>query len=86
MKFKYILIFSILLAVFVAGCVEESRADSGRFTIEYPNPLDEMTGGMRVIHDNVNNVTIYMYFGYHETSISAIPDWQMKEPANNTKV
>ncbi|MEN6293883.1 MAG: hypothetical protein ABFD07_17935 [Methanobacterium sp.] len=86
MKFKYILVFSILLTVFVAGCVEESKADSGRFTTVSEEQLGN-GNWVRVIHDNDLNVTIYQAastYGYQ--SISAIPDWQLRPPSNYMKV
>lgn len=80
MKLKHIIIISLFLFVLVAGCIEQGRADDGRFTTVYENdPWD-------IVHDNINNVTIYVHHGCYEYSIYAIPDYELKKPANYTEV
>jgi len=86
MKTKYIIILIIAACCFIAGCVENSNADSGRFVIL----TSEHVGGgdyIRIVHDEVLNVTIYQSAsGYGYQSIAVIPDWQLKTPDNKHKV
>lgn len=72
-------ILTILLLVLIAGCVEQTKADSGRFT----KITSEYVDGhyIKVVHDNVNNVTLYVIFDNHAGhAISAIPDHMLKPP------
>jgi hypothetical protein len=78
---KKIKIFGILLLVcLVLGCVGQQtvKADSGRFTeLAHGN----INGGtITVVHDNVNNVTLYFSQVYGGSAVTAIPDWQLKAP------
>lgn len=78
MKTKYIIILAIAVCCFIVGCVEKSNADSGRFITLTSEKLDD-GGYIRIVHDEVLNVTIYQAAdGHGYSSISAIPDWQLK--------
>lgn len=81
MKLPHIIILSIFLFAIIAGCVEHTKADSGRITEVYS---DDALYGFSVYHDNVNNVTIY-YSNSHG-AIAAVPDYQLKQPVNYTRV
>lgn len=77
-----ILIFILIFATL--GCAEQqtAKADSGRFSTIYSDDDRDLS----IIHDNVNNVTIYVKYGYNECGISAIPDWQLQGPKGNNYV
>jgi len=85
MKSKYIIALIILATLLIAGCVEQGKADSGRFTSITSEQVD-VGGSISIVHDNVNNCTIYMWSGWNGVECSGmevIPDWQLQSPRGN---
>lgn len=83
MKLSHILILSILLFSLIAGCVEQTKADSGRITY-IDSFTTEKGNDVEIYHDNIDNTTIYIFYGYG--GVSAVPDYQLNKPANHTEV
>lgn len=79
MKLLTKVLLTLFLISIIAGCVEQTKADSGRFTVLSGEKIgmDEID----VIHDNTNNVTIYIYHHQFDggAAISAIPDNQLEQ-------
>ena len=89
-KGKVIVFAAIVIACFIAGCATQGQVKAAtgtpRFTLLAAQ--DVISGnGMEVYHDDVNNVTCYVYHGAYGNAMTSIPDWQITAPKyNNTMV
>ena len=73
--YKVCIVFVLLVTSYCLGCVDNSEASEtdNRLTLE-SKLVRKDTGPIFIIHDNYNNVTLYVNENLYGTAIAAVPD------------
>ncbi len=80
---------TVILGIIVSGCIDgvhgKSNDSGNRLNEIYYQELPGPTESMRIIHDDVNNVTCYAYKNGYGAGLSCFLDSELPEHGQDSK-
>jgi outer membrane murein-binding lipoprotein Lpp len=84
MPSKIVIIICVLALCLIAGCVGQDKAKADTNTTPARLTLlstqqDVHGNTIDVYHDDISNVSSYIYHSAYGTAMTSFPDWQLKD-------